>query len=80
MDPGEEASVGLCARCRMASVQRGARGRRFWRCGRADADPAYRRYPPLPVLRCRGFDEGGKLGPGDLEPGPRPPSRERGER
>ena len=29
MDAGEAASVGLCARCRMASVQQSARGSRF---------------------------------------------------
>jgi hypothetical protein len=51
--------VGLCARCAHAAVQRGARGAEFWRCLRADADPAFRRYPPLPVRRCDGFAEDG---------------------
>jgi len=77
---GEETSVGLCARCRMASVQRSGRGSRFWRCGRAEADPAFLRYPPLPVLRCPGFEEGGKLAPERGAPGPGAPGRERGER
>jgi hypothetical protein len=27
----------------------------FWRCERADTDPAYPRYPTLPVLTCPGF-------------------------
>jgi hypothetical protein len=54
---GEQARVGLCARCRFAVVQPSARGSRFWRCLRADSDPAYRRYPPLPVLRCAGFEQ-----------------------
>jgi hypothetical protein len=49
---------GLCARCAHARVQRSARGSRFWRCRRADLDPAFRRYPPLPVLRCPGFEAG----------------------
>ena len=80
MQAEEQASVGLCARCRMASVQRSARGGRFWRCGRADSDPAYRRYPPLPVLRCPGFEQGDKLGPGGDGAGSGPPERERGER
>jgi hypothetical protein len=80
MQAEEQASVGLCARCRMASVQRSARGGRFWRCGRADSDPAYRRYPPLPVLRCPGFEQGDKLGPGGDAAGSGPPERERGER
>ena len=80
MQAGEEASVGLCARCRMASVQRTARGSRFWRCRRADTDPAFLRYPPLPVLRCPGFEEGGKLAPERGAAGPGAPGRERGER
>jgi hypothetical protein len=80
MQAGEEASVGLCARCCMASVARSARGGRFWRCERADSDPAYLRYPPLPVLRCLGFEEAGKLGPGGAGSDPRAPARERGER
>ena len=78
MVAGEERSVGLCARCRMARVQDTARGSRFWRCTRADADPAYPRYPPLPVLRCPGFEPGGKLAARDPDPGAGP--RERGER
>ena len=56
--PASEPRVGLCAHCRLAVVQRSARGSRFWRCGRADADPSFRRYPPLPVDRCSGHDEG----------------------
>src|SRR3990172_2252368 len=61
MSPGEHASAGLCARCAHAAVQGSARGSRFWRCRRADGDPAFRRYPPLPVLWCPGFEEGDKL-------------------
>ena len=57
-----DAAVGLCARCRFAAVQEGGRGSRFWRCRRAEADARFRRYPPLPVLRCPGYEEGGKLG------------------
>lgn len=50
--------VGLCARCRHGAGQRNRRGSTFWRCRRADADPRFRRYPPLPVTRCDGFEEG----------------------
>ena len=59
------ASVGLCARCAFASTQAGARGSRYWRCRRADLDPAFARYPALPVLRCPGFEPGGKLADGE---------------
>jgi len=56
------ASVGLCERCAFAVVQESGRGSRFWRCRRAEEDPRFPRYPRLPVLRCPGFEEGGKLG------------------
>jgi hypothetical protein len=54
MDEAER--VGLCARCSHARVKRSKRGGAFWRCARADEDPAFRRYPPLPVLRCPGHE------------------------
>jgi len=47
---------GLCGRCRHATRQRNPRGSVFLRCLRADSDPDYPRYPPLPVTRCRGFE------------------------
>jgi hypothetical protein len=50
--------VGLCSICRHARPQASARGARFWRCERAASDPAYRRYPPLPVRTCAGFEPG----------------------
>ena len=50
-------AVGLCSRCRFGRVQESAAGSRFWRCLRAAEDPAYMRYPPLPVRRCPGFEE-----------------------
>ncbi len=50
--------AGLCARCAHAAVQINPRGSRFWRCRLADRDDRFRRYPPLPVLRCVGFRPG----------------------
>jgi len=32
------------------------RGSTFYRCGRAETDDRFVRYPPLPVLRCSGFE------------------------
>jgi hypothetical protein len=52
----ERARVGLCTGCRFGALQRSARGSRFWRCRRADSDPAFVRYPPLPVRSCAGFE------------------------
>lgn len=50
--------VGLCAACRFARAQPNARGSVFWRCGRAESDPRFLRYPPLPVRECPGFEAG----------------------
>jgi hypothetical protein len=47
--------VGLCAACRHVRVVESKRGSRFYLCGLAAVDPAFPKYPGLPVLRCRGF-------------------------
>ncbi|MGH7921297.1 MAG: hypothetical protein ACREQM_15345 [Candidatus Dormibacteraceae bacterium] len=44
---------GLCASCRHGRPVRGRRSA-FWLCERSTTDPAYPRYPALPVRRCRG--------------------------
>jgi hypothetical protein len=51
-------AAGLCASCRHARTQRSARGNTFWRCARAESDPRFLRYPPLPVARCGGHEAG----------------------
>jgi hypothetical protein len=56
--PIESARAGLCATCRHATVIVSDRGSRFYRCERSNTDPRFRRYPPLPVVRCIGYDEG----------------------
>jgi hypothetical protein len=55
----DEERVGLCVRCTHSRVQGSAKGSRFWRCSRADHDERFRRYPPLPVARCDGFEAAG---------------------
>ena len=55
---GGEPGVGLCSLCRHGRRQETAGDTRFWRCLRAARDPGYRRYPPLPVERCGGFERG----------------------
>jgi hypothetical protein len=47
---------GLCARCGHLQVVTSARGSRFYLCRLSFADPAFPRYPPIPVLACAGFD------------------------
>lgn len=54
MDP----SVGLCSICRHVRIIGNRRGSRFYLCGRSATDPRFRRYPPLPVLRCFGYEPG----------------------
>ena len=48
-------TAGLCARCAHVHVIENRRGSRFYRCRLADVDPAFPRYPGLPVLSCRGY-------------------------
>jgi hypothetical protein len=49
-------SRGLCDACRHQRLVPNTRGSVFSLCERSRTDPAFRRYPPLPVLRCPGFE------------------------
>jgi hypothetical protein len=51
----EPSRVGLCDHCTNVQVIENRRGSRFYRCRLADIDPAFVRYPPLPVISCPGF-------------------------
>ena len=51
----ERGQAGLCADCEWMRRVRTSRASQFYRCGRSDTDPAYPRYPALPVLTCRGY-------------------------
>ena len=53
--PAPDPRVGQCSVCRFARVQRSAKGSVFWRCLRAQDDPRFLPYPPLPVRGCPGF-------------------------
>lgn len=53
---------GLCASCGQARVVTSDRGARFVRCERAATDPAFPRYPTLPMLACHGYE-----GPGTTD-------------
>ncbi|HSJ31160.1 MAG TPA: hypothetical protein VK933_06985 [Longimicrobiales bacterium] len=50
--------VGLCATCRHARIIESRRGSRFWLCSRSRVDARFPRYPPLPVVRCAGYEPG----------------------
>jgi hypothetical protein len=47
--------AGLCGGCRHARLNQTRRGPVYLRCQLASLDPAYPRYPRLPVLRCAGY-------------------------
>lgn len=63
--PSSDDPVGLCRRCAWTRRLETARGSVFHLCRRHRSDPAYRKYPTLPVVRCPGFEAG-------PEPGRRP--------
>jgi len=48
--------AGLCFTCRWTRPVTNRRGSTFFRCARADTDPRFTRYPPLPVLTCPGHE------------------------
>jgi hypothetical protein len=56
MAPGPTA--GLCDRCRHQQLVPNTRGSVFSLCLRSRTDPAFPRYPRLPVLSCPGFEPG----------------------
>lgn len=56
--------TGLCATCRHQRIVRTTRGSTFSLCERSKVDPAYPKYPRMPVLRCAGWEA--------AEPGTRP--------
>ncbi len=62
--------IGLCAHCRHARIVETPRSR-FWLCDKSRHDPAFPRYPRLPVLACAGHEEGA--------PAPRREATESGE-
>lgn len=50
------ADPGLCATCVHLHLLASSRSV-FVRCGKADEDPAFPRYPLLPVRSCPGYEE-----------------------
>jgi hypothetical protein len=49
--------AGLCDSCLHQRIVRTTRGSEFSLCERSRTDPAYPRYPRLPVLECRGHEK-----------------------
>lgn len=54
--PDHDPRVGLCQGCAHArSLPHPRGGMAYWRCARAETDPAYPKYPRLPLAACPGF-------------------------
>lgn len=64
---GPDPQVGLCASCQRSRIVQTDRST-FYLCTRSFTDPAFVRYPPLPVTRCPGYDP-----PVDVPPEETPP-------
>jgi hypothetical protein len=48
--------AGLCDSCRHQQLVRTGRGSEFSLCRRSKTDPRFRKYPPVPVVRCSGHE------------------------
>lgn len=46
---------GLCRTCQHVKRSETRRGSVFWLCTLALVDTAFQKYPPLPVVRCHGY-------------------------
>jgi hypothetical protein len=50
--------AGLCDTCRHQRIVHTTRGSEFSLCERSRTDPAFPRYPRLPVVECPGYERG----------------------
>jgi hypothetical protein len=50
-------TAGLCDRCRHQRIVQNTRGSSFSLCELSRTNPAFPRYPRLPVESCEGFSE-----------------------
>lgn len=63
--PVRTAPAGLCESCRNVRILEAKTGSRFFLCELSAVDPAFPKYPPIPVLRCAGYQP--KAAPGENE-------------
>ena len=52
---------GLCATCQYVKSTATKRGSVFYLCLRSQTDASFRKYPPLPVTQCRGYEPQGDV-------------------
>lgn len=60
----ERTRVGLCAGCRHVKELATKIGATIYQCRLAAKDARFRKFPPLPMLACPGFEKGPEE-PGD---------------
>jgi hypothetical protein len=51
----DPARAGLCATCTHVQLIPSSKGAVFYMCRLSEIDPAFARYPRLPVLSCAGY-------------------------
>jgi hypothetical protein len=51
------AAFGLCDTCRHQRLVRSGRGSVFSMCLKAREDPAFPKYPRVPVIACAGYEK-----------------------
>jgi len=54
---GPPPGAGLCGLCRNVRIIRNRRGSTFLMCELSKTDSGFPKYPPLPVVHCRGFEQ-----------------------
>jgi len=55
MVPGSiDPAIGLCSACQHCRIVKSERSA-FYLCRLSLTNPEYRKYPPLPVIRCPGY-------------------------
>ena len=53
----ERERVGLCASCCHMRLIRSDRESTFYMCQRSASDKSFPKYPRLPVIQCKGYEE-----------------------
>jgi hypothetical protein len=51
-------AAGLCDTCTHVQIVTSSKGSSFVLCRLSEVDPAFRRYPMLPVIACPGYTPG----------------------
>jgi hypothetical protein len=53
----DQQRIGLCYTCTHSQRIVSGKNSVFWLCGLSISDPRFRKYPPLPVLACPGYQQ-----------------------